>query len=111
MAVLYITDVTDNNNNTDSISSLLFRSQVCGLFSDSLFSLSLCLSSVDGHHLWETEAKVDRDASKSVSDTRNTVLVMSLVSFQDESSDETAVLDHSSHKTFSVFSLEKQTDV
>lgn len=29
-----------------------------------LFSLSL----VDGHHLWETDAKVLREASKSVSD-------------------------------------------
>lgn len=27
------------------------------------------LSSLDGHHLWETEAKVDKDASKPVSDT------------------------------------------
>lgn len=29
----------------------------------------------DGHHLWETEAKVDRDASKSVSDTRDIIVV------------------------------------
>ncbi|KAG7232065.1 hypothetical protein INR49_009922 [Caranx melampygus] len=43
-SVLTITDVTDNNNNTRSISS---RQQL-----------------PNGHHLWETEAKVERDASK-----------------------------------------------
>lgn len=35
-------------------------------FESTVFSLSLSL--VDGHHLWESEAKVVREASKSVSD-------------------------------------------
>lgn len=40
------------------------------LFSDLSFKALSCLFLylLDGHHLWETEAKVDRDASKSVSD-------------------------------------------
>lgn len=58
-------------------------SQVGGLFSDlslkSLFFFSLS----DGHHLWETEAKVDRDASKSVSDPCDAVIVTNPVWFQD----------------------------
>lgn len=37
--------------------------------------LSLFAFPSDGHHLWEAEAKVDRDASKSVSDTRDAVIV------------------------------------
>lgn len=96
MAVLYITDVTDNNNNTDSISSFLLGAKYVDYFLSRHYKspfFSLCLSFLDGHHLWETEAKVDRDASKPVSDTCDIILVMSLVSFQDESSDETAVLD------------------
>lgn len=44
---------------------------------------SLFLSLSDGHHLWETEAKVDRDASKPVSDTCDAVIVTNPVSFQD----------------------------
>lgn len=35
-------------------------------FKSIVFSLSVSL--VDGHHLWESEAKVVREASKSVSD-------------------------------------------
>lgn len=45
---------------------------ICHLKS-SFFSRLLSLS--DGHHLWETEAKVDRDASKSVSDPCDAVIV------------------------------------
>lgn len=42
-----------------------------------LFSLvSLLFSFVDGHHLWETEAKVDRDASKTVSSTEKSSAVL-----------------------------------
>lgn len=44
--------------------------QVGELFSNLSFKPISCLFLylLDGHHLWETEAKVDRDASKSVSD-------------------------------------------
>lgn len=33
-----------------------------------MFSFTIFFSVVDGHHLWETEAKVVREFSKSVSD-------------------------------------------
>lgn len=57
-------------------------------------SLFLFFFLSDGHHLWETEAKVDRDASKSVSDACDAVIVTNLVSFQDYSTeDEAAVLN------------------
>lgn len=54
-AVLYNSDVTDDVSDTQD--SHVF---VCFFFLLSVFD-------PDGHHLWETEAKVDRDASKTVS--------------------------------------------
>ena len=54
-----------------------------------LFRFLFCF--LDGHHLWETEAKVERDAAKPVSDTQDTFVMTNLVKFQDEREDETAV--------------------
>lgn len=113
VAVLYITDVTDNNNNTHSISSFLLGAKqgdnflIC--YNKTLLSLFFLFFLLDGHHLWETEAKVDKDASKPVSNTYDIIIITSLVSFQDESGEEkAAVFNHfnwTKRQNFSIATL------